>query len=394
MDAFFASVEQREHPEYRNQPLIIGGLSGRGVVSTCSYEARKYGVHSAMPMERAKRLCPQGIFIQGSFPLYKEASQEVFSIFHAFSPVVEPLSIDEAFLDMTGMERLAKSPHDYAVRLKTAIREKTQLVASIGIAPNKFLAKIASDLEKPDGLVEVPADEAGIRAFLWPLPVSRIWGVGKKTEARLHLLHVQTVGDLAKLAPLKLRQNFGEKTAQQLRALSLGHDDRPVAPRGPQKSIGREITYPEDLRDNEVIKRQLRHLAEEVGWRLRRAGRKARTITLKCRRGDFHTWTRSKTLDRPTHFDDEIYETAKQLYHDLHPAGGIRLLGISGSNFDEAEELALFGEETDEKKERLYDTVDTLKKRFGKDIISSAAPLIEGGGPRERRGESPVRKNK
>ncbi len=379
MDAFFASVEQREHPEYRNQPLIIGGLSGRGVVSTCSYEARKYGVHSAMPMERAKRLCPQGIFIQGSFPLYKEASQEVFSIFHAFSPVVEPLSIDEAFLDMTGMERLAKSPHDYAVRLKTAIREKTQLVASIGIAPNKFLAKIASDLEKPDGLVEVPADEAGIRAFLWPLPVSRIWGVGKKTEARLHLLHVQTVGDLAKLAPLKLRQNFGEKTAQQLRALSLGHDDRPVAPRGPQKSIGREITYPEDLRDNEVIKRQLRHLAEEVGWRLRRAGRKARTITLKCRRGDFHTWTRSK---------------AKQLYHDLHPAGGIRLLGISGSNFDEAEELALFGEETDEKKERLYDTVDTLKKRFGKDIISSAAPLIEGGGPRERRGESPVRKNK
>ena len=369
MDAFSAAVGQREHPEYRGQPLIIGGLSGRGVVSTCSYEARKYGVHSAMPMERAKRLCPQGIYIPGNYPLYSAASKEVFEICHAFSPVVEPLSIDEAFLDMTGMGRLAKTPHDYAVRLKATIHEKTQLVASVGIAPNKFLAKIASDLEKPDGLVEVPPDEAGVRAFLWPLPVSRIWGVGKKTEARLHLLHVRTVGDLAKLSEEKLRQNFGEKTAMQLRALSLGHDDRPVAPRGPQKSIGREITYPEDLRDVAVIERELRHLAEEVGWRLRRAGRKARTITLKVRRGDFHTWTRSHTLPRPTHFDDELFAVAKQLYHDLHPAGGIRLLGISGSNFDEVEELALFEEETDEKKERLYSTVDALKKRFGKDII-------------------------
>ena len=160
MDAFFAAVEQREHPEYRGQPLIIGGLAGRGVVSTCSYEARTYGVHSAMPMERAQRLCPQGIFIEGNYPLYKAASHDVFEIFHAFSPVVEPLSIDEAFLDMTGMERLMTSPHDYAVRLKREIREKTQLVASVGIAPNKFLAKIASDLEKPDGLVEVPQDAA------------------------------------------------------------------------------------------------------------------------------------------------------------------------------------------------------------------------------------------
>ena len=370
MDAFFAAVEQREHPEYRGQPLIIGGLEGRGVVSTCSYEARTYGVHSAMPMAQAQRLCPQGIFIHGNFPLYKEASQEVFEIFHAFSAVVEPLSIDEAFLDMTGMERLMTSPHDYAVKLKQTIREKTQLVASVGIAPNKFLAKIASDLEKPDGLVEVPNDEEGIRAFLWPLPVSRIWGVGKKTEQHLFTLRVRTVGDLAKVPETVLKKSFGEKTAAQLRALSLGHDDRPVAPRGPQKSIGREETFLHDLRTNEEIERALHDLAAYVGWRLRRAGRKARTITLKCRRGDFHTWTRSKTLGRPTHFDDELYDVAKQLYHDLHPAGGIRLLGISGSNFDETEELALFGEESNEKKERLYDTVDALKKRFGKNIIS------------------------
>jgi len=369
MDAFFAAVEQREHPEYRGKPLIIGGLEGRGVVSTCSYEARRFGVHSAMPMAQAERLCPQGIFIQGNYPLYRAASHEVFEIFHAFSAVVEPLSIDEAFLDMTGMEQLMTNAHDYAVQLKATIREKTQLVASVGIAPNKFLAKIASDLEKPDGLVEVPADEAGIRAFLWPLPVHRIWGVGKKTEQHLLTLHVRTVGDLAKLPEAVLRKSFGEKTAAQLRALSLGHDDRPVAPRGPQKSIGREETFLTDLRTDEEIARALHDLAREVGWRLRRASRKARTITLKVRRGDFHTWTRSKTLARPTNFDDELYDVAKTLYHDLHPVGGIRLLGISGSNFDESEELALFGEEANEKKEKLYGVVDDLKKRFGKNII-------------------------
>ena len=322
-----------------------------------------------MPMEKALRLCPQGIFIEGNYPLYKEASDDVFEIFHAFSPVVEPLSIDEAFLDMTGMERLMTSPHDYAVKLKQAIRDKTQLVASVGIAPNKFLAKIASDLEKPDGLVEVPQDEAGIRAFLWPLPVSRIWGVGKKTEQHLLALRVRTVGDLAKLTEAQLSKSFGEKTAAQLRALSLGRDDRPVAPRGPRKSIGREETFAEDLRATEDIEKALRYLSKEVGWRLRKAGRKARTITLKVRRGDFHTWTRSKTLARPTHFDDELYTVAKGLYNDLHPAGGIRLLGISGSNFEETEELALFGEEAKEKKEKLYGVVDALKSKFGKDII-------------------------
>ena len=374
MDAFFAAVEQREHPEYRGKPLIIGGLAGRGGVSTCSYEARTYGVHSAMPMERAQRLCPQGIFIEGNYPLYQAASHDVFEIFHAFSPVVEPLSIDEAFLDMTGMERLMTSPHDYAVRLKRAIREQTQPVASVGIAPHKFLAKIASDLEKPDGLVEVPQDAAGIRAFLWPLPVSRIWGVGKKTEQHLLTLRVRTVGDLAKLPEATLKKSFGEKTAAQLRALSHGLDDRPVAPRGPQKSIGREETFTEDLRAQADIERALRYLAGEVGWRLRKAGRKARTITLKVRRGDFHTWTRSRTLGRPTNFDDELYAVAKQLYYDLHPAGGIRLLGISGSNFDDSEELALFGEEKNEKKEKLYGVVDALKQRFGKQIISAAVP--------------------
>ena len=192
MDAFFAAVEQREHPEYRGQPLIIGGLAGRGVVSTCSYEARTYGVHSAMPMERAQRLCPQGIFIEGNYPLYQAASHDVFEIFHAFSPVVEPLSIDEAFLDITGMELLMESPRAYAEKLKAEIREKTGLVASVGIAPNKFLAKLASDLEKPDGLVIIT--EEGKQAVLDPLPVGRIWGVGEKTAARLEALRIRTIG--------------------------------------------------------------------------------------------------------------------------------------------------------------------------------------------------------
>lgn len=370
MDAFFASIEQRDHEAYRGRPLIIGGLSGRGVVSTCSYEARKFGVHSAMPMVRAQKLCPQGIFIEGDYAHYRAVSQEVFRIFRDFAPVIEPLSIDEAFLDVSGMESLMQSPHDYAVRLKAAIREQTGLVASVGIAPNKFLAKIASDLEKPDGLVEVPPGSEGIRRFLWPLPVSRIWGVGKKTAARLAELHIQTVGSLAAAPPGMLRQAFGEKTAAQLHALALGKDDRPVAPRAEAKSIGREETFAQDLRKPEEIDAALFSLSEQVGFRLRRAGKSARTITLKVRRGeDFRTWTRSRTLERPTCYDEDLYRVARELYASLHPLGGIRLLGISGSGFEGGFEENLFEAGQEEKRKRLYHTIDALKQRFGRDII-------------------------
>lgn len=369
MDAFFASVEQREHPEYRGQPLIIGGLMGRGVVSTCSYEARRYGVHSAMPMAIAQRRCPDGIFIEGNYPLYKKASAEVFAIFAEFAPVIEPLSIDEAFLDVTGMEHLMPVPRDYAARLKAVIRERTGLVASVGVAPNKFLAKIASDLEKPDGLVVVPFDEAGVQTFLAPLPVKRIWGVGTRTDERLAALHVRTIGDLASMPLATLRQSFGEKTAHQLHELALGHDDRPVAPRTEAKSIGKEETFVTDLTQQDEIDAVLLRLAEQVGWRLRRAGKKARTIQIKVRRGDFKTWTRSRTIATPTCYDGDIYATARELYRALHPAGGIRLLGVSARGFDGVEELSLFETEKPTKKENLYKTIDGLKQKFGADII-------------------------
>lgn len=370
MDAFFAAVEQREHPEYRKRPLIIGGLAGRGVVSTCSYEARRFGVHSAMPMTEARRRCPEAIFLEGNYPLYIAASREVFAIFHAFAPLVEPLSIDEAFLDVTGMEHFfGGTALDYARSLKEKIREKTGLVASVGIAPNKFLAKIASDMEKPDGLTVVGASEREIRAFLWPLDVRRIWGVGAKTAERLRRLHVNTVEDLARLPLDTLRKNFGEKTAPQLHALAFGIDERPVHPREEAKSIGKEETFPQDLHTEEEIRHALSVLAEQVGWRLRRAGKRARTIQLKVRRGDFKTWTRSKTLGEATSFDDVLYRTALSLFHVLKPTGGIRLLGISGSNFDEDIEISLFPEEKSEKKEQLYTAIDALKARFGEGVI-------------------------
>lgn len=370
MDAFFAAVEQREHPEYRKRPLIIGGLAGRGVVSTCSYEARRFGVHSAMPMTEARRRCPEAIFLEGNYPLYIAASREVFAVFHAFAPLVEPLSIDEAFLDVTGMEHFfGGTALDYARSLKEKIREKTGLVASVGIAPNKFLAKIASDMEKPDGLTVVGASEREIRAFLWPLDVRRIWGVGAKTAERLRRLHVNTVEDLARLPLDTLRKNFGEKTAPQLHALAFGIDERPVHPREEAKSIGKEETFPQDLHTEEEIRHALSVLAEQVGWRLRRAGKRARTIQLKVRRGDFKTWTRSKTLGEATSFDDVLYRTALSLFHALKPTGGIRLLGISGSNFDEDIEISLFPEEKSEKKEQLYTAIDALKARFGEGVI-------------------------
>ena len=229
MDAFFASIEQRDHEEYRGKPLIVGGLSGRGVVSTCSYEARRFGVHSAMPIVRARRLCPQGIFVEGDYAHYKAVSQEIFAIFARYAPVVEPLSIDEAFLDLTGMELLMESPRAYAEKLKAEIREKTGLIASVGIAPNKFLAKLASDLEKPDGLVIIT--EQTKQAVLDPLPVSRIWGVGKKTAARLEDLRIRTIGQLRRTPRERLARDLGAHMADHLLALASGIDTRQGADR-------------------------------------------------------------------------------------------------------------------------------------------------------------------
>ena len=371
MDAFFAAIEQREHPEYRGKPVIVGGLSSRGVVATASYEARRSGVHSAMPMATARRRCPDGIFVQGNYALYRAVSAEIFAIFSRYSPLVEPLSIDEAFLDVTGMGLLAPSPRVLAQRLKAEIREKTALVASVGIAPNKFLAKLASDLEKPDGLVEIRAEDAVRR--IAPLPVGRLWGVGRRTEEKLAALGIKTIGEMQQADEKKLARSLGRRAAHALKELSFGRDERRVEPDREAKSIGKEVTFERDLKSAEEAERELLSLAEKVGWRLRLAGVAARTIQLKVRRADFTTFTRSRTLFEASAHDEPIFRTARDLFRELGIKSGIRLLGVTGENFEPSALPSLF---RDEKKERLYGAIDALKKRFGESIITKA-PLID-----------------
>ena len=370
MDAFFASVEQRDHEEYRGKPVIVGGLGPRGVVSTASYEARKFGVHSAQAMAIARRRCPNAVFLPPDHARYSAVSRQIFSILARFSPVIEPLSIDEGFLDLTGMERLMESPRDYGKAVKRAVREETGLTASVGIAPNKFLAKLASDMEKPDGLVVIRPEDA--EKVLAPLPVSRIFGVGKKTEARLAALGFKTIGQLAAADRAKLARTLGDRMAAQLLALAHGLDDRPVEPRREAQSIGREETFDEDIHSREDAERVLLSLSEEVGWRLRREGIVARTVTLKLRFAPFDTYTRQQTFPDPVSYDEDIFEAARALFREfpIPPGRGIRLLGVSTGNLSMGGEVSLFDDH--EKKDRLYDAIDKLKGRFGENILTRA----------------------
>lgn len=373
MDAFFAAVEQRDREAYRGRPLIVGGMGPRGVVSTASYEARAFGVHSAMPMAEARRRAPDAIFLPGDFPRYRAASKEIFQILSRFSPLVEPLSIDEGFLDLTGMERLMPDGlFAYGQSLKDAIRQETGLIASVGIAPNKFLAKLASDLEKPDGLTLLREEDIPRR--VWPLPAKRIWGVGEKTNGRLAVFGYRTIGAIARADLKKLSQEVGDRLARHLHDLAQGRDDRPVEPVRTAQSIGREITFPQDLRTSEDAKKALLQLSEEVGWRLRRAGQRAHTIHLKLRLGDFSTFTRQRTFDVPLCYDEDLYEAVCTLFDALkHPPGGIRLLGLSASGFDGAGEMSLFDDSR--KKERLYTAIDGLRQRYGETILTRAPRL-------------------
>ena len=371
MDAFFASVEQRDHEEYRGKPVIIGGLGPRGVVSTASYEARKFGVHSAMPMVTAHRRCPDAIFLPGDHAKYSAVSRQIFSVLARFSPVIEQLSIDEGFLDLTGMERLMDSPHDYGEAIKRAVREETGLTASVGVAPNKFLAKLASDMEKPDGLVVIRPEDA--ERVLAPLPVSRIFGVGKKTEALLSALGFKTIGQLAAADRSRLARALGDRMAAQLIALAHGLDDRPVEPTRAAQSIGREETFDEDIHSREEAERVLLSLSEEVGWRLRREGLSARTVTLKLRFAPFDTYTRQQTFPDPVSFDEDIFSAARALFRafPVPPGAGIRLLGVSVGGLTEEGELSLFDDH--EKKEKLYNAIDKIKGKFGEAILTRAS---------------------
>lgn len=367
MDAFYAAIEQRDHEEYRGKPVIVGGLSNRGVVSTASYEARKFGVFSAMSMVQARKRCPQGIFVWPNHAHYSQVSQHIFSILSEFSPTIEPLSLDEAFMDVSGMKYLVHDWRTYAMQLKARIQSEVGLVASVGIAPNKFLAKLASDLEKPNGLVLIERENA--KYMIQDLPIRRLWGVGKKSAIELQRLGFETIGQIAQADLNFLVKHFGN-FAYHIFNLANGKDDREIEADRSLQSIGNEITFEQDLLTRAQAETELLALSEKVGWRLRMGGCAARTITIKVRFASFTTITRSKTLPAATNFDEEIYHAAIDLYRKAAITEKIRLLGVTGSNLMINEQGNLFQEQ--DKRKALYGTVDQLKERFGEKIITKA----------------------
>lgn len=380
MDAFYASVEQRDHPELRRKPVIVGGTAeGRGVVCAASYEARQFGVHSAMPAATAVRLCPQAIFIPPRMAHYAEISSQIREIFSRYTPLVEPLSLDEAFLDVTGSERLFGDAKTIGKRIKTDISNELSLVASVGAAPNKFLAKVASDLEKPDGFVVVNRNEE--QSFLEPLAVGRLWGVGKVMQQKLDRLGIKTIADLRRLDLRAMQDLFGEQ-GEHLWQLSRGIDERRVVPDREAKSISHESTFSKDITDQSVIRAWLLELAEQVGRRLRRHQLSGRTVHLKVRYHDFRTVVRSHSLREPTCQTREIFEHAWNLFHNKigKAPPPVRLLGVGVSRFSAADvrQASLFDEEERQQQNRLDATTDSIRDRFGQDALSRGSRLLHG----------------
>lgn len=373
MDAFFAAVEVLDHPEYAGKPLIIGGRkdSPRGVVSTASYEARKFGVHSAMPIARAAILCPQGIFVPGRMKRYQEVSEQIHRVFPEFSPLVEPLSVDEAFLDMSGCEHFYPNLEAMGQSLKRRIKDVSGLTASVGIAPNKFLAKLASDFRKPDGLLILKA--ADVQRFLNDLPVGKLWGVGKKSEAVLHKHKLYYVRDLLPHSLPWLRERLGSALGSQVYHLARGLDERPVIPEQEAKSIGHELTFAEDHADFSFLRLQLAQMSEKVGWRLRSQGLHAKTVSIKVRFADFKTITRAQTLSFPFNDDDTIFREALHLFKQvkLEP---VRLLGVTVSNFSVGAQMSLFSLEQ-ENTSQVNEVMDKINRHFAPGTIRKGRSL-------------------
>jgi nucleotidyltransferase/DNA polymerase involved in DNA repair len=370
LDAFFAAVEERDRPELRGKPVIVGGggPDQRGVVSTANYEARKFGVHSAMPLRTAGRLCPHGIFLPVDGAKYQGVSRQVMAILRRFTPQVEPISIDEAFLDVTGSIALFGDGPAIAHQIKDAVRDEVRLTISVGVARTKLVAKIASDLQKPDGLVVVaPGDEA---AFLAPLPIGRLWGVGQKSAAALSEYGVRTIGDLAALSPELLVHRFGKHGAS-LADRARGLDADPVSGRDPAKSIGHEHTFDVDTSDREVIERTLLAMSEGVAGRLRDSGVKAATVTVKIRDSSFRTITRQRTLPEPTDLTEPIFRTALELARPEIRGVRIRLVGVTASGLGERDQLALFAAD-DPRRRRVVQAADEVRHRFGERAITRA----------------------
>lgn len=378
MDAFYASVEERDHPELAGKPVIVGGTpEGRGVVAAANYVAREFGVHSAMPAATAKRLCPHAVFLRSRMAYYAEISEQIHSVFKQYTPQVEPLSLDEAFLDVTGSEPLFGPAANIGRRIKQDIRDRLNLVASVGVAPNKFLAKIASDLKKPDGFVVV--EPGKVQEFLDPLPVSRLWGVGKVTGRVFDRLGIHKIGQLRRKPIELLRHHFGN-AAEHLQQLSQGIDERPVVPEQEAKSISHEKTFARDLVDPEVMRAWLLELSEQVGCRLRRRGLKGRTVHLKVRFDDFHTITRAQTLPQSTDVTQEVWQTADRMLAERMPPRrlNVRLLGVGISGFGQPPltQLNLFSEEEYERNSRLDQATDRIKDRFGASSVQRALGML------------------
>lgn len=369
MDAFYASVEQRDRPELRGKPVVVGGLGRRGVVSTASYEARPFGVHSAIPMAEARRLCPGAVFLAPDFPRYEAESEKIREVFHRFSPLVEPLSLDEAFLDMTGAEGLFGPPREMGAALQRAVFEATGLTVSVGVAPCKFVAKVASDLRKPSGLTVVPPEE--VRRFLAPLEVGRLWGVGPKTRQRLVSLGFRTIGDVAAAPEERLASLLGE-AGRHLRRLALGEDPRPVLGEREALSIGAEETFEEDLTGAEALLPSLRKAAERVASHLRREGLVAGGVRVKVKTARFALHTRQALLPRPTDTWEELLAEARRLLGRFDLREPVRLCGMAAYRL-EPRRLprpgSLFEEEERGRRRKAEEVVDTLRERFGRSVI-------------------------
>lgn len=375
MDAFFAAVEQRENPDLKGKAVIIGGvnLSNRGVVSTASYAAREYGVHSAMPIAQAKKLCPDGIYLPSRHKLYKEVSAEVMEIFKKYTPIVEKISIDEAFLDIKGCEKLYGSPIEIAQKIKNEVKDKTELTVSIGLSVNKFLAKLASDFEKPDGLTVIEKNE--IKEFMSGLDIRKIWGVGKSFAERLAKMDIYKVKDVWPYPLSELKQKFG-KAGVKLFYLSRGIDSREVEVKNEIKSVSHEETFAENIADKEKLWAYLYKMSEKVSFRLHSSSLKGSTVFVKVRYSDFSTFTRQRSLKHSISSAENIYKTGRELIEENNLfRKPIRLLGIGiGSLGEEGrKQLNLF--EDRERNSELDNTIDSIKRKYGFEKISRARKL-------------------
>lgn len=372
MDAFFASVEQRDNPEIRDKPVAVGGTpEQRGVISAASYEAREYGVRSAMPTVTALKLCPELILVPSDHGRYKEVSDRIMEIFHTYTPLVEPISLDEAFLDVRGSENLFGSAQTIGAEIQKRIKQELHLTASVGVGTNKFIAKLASGYKKPAGFTVVPQEK--VLEFLAPLPVEKMWGTGAKTAAKLKRMGIYTIGQVRPLSLKMLEEAFG-KYGRTLYYFARGEDSRPVEPNVKAKSIGKEVTFASDVGDMEELRRTLRVLAEKVGRRLRQENIKCTSVTLKLKYPDLRLVTRTATLPDPTALTNLIYEASESLLKK-HCRPPVRLIGITCGKLTRQASISLFKDDKSIKEEKITLALDKLKDRYGDEIVTVASLL-------------------